>query len=40
MTLKSLYIELYKLLDINVAGYCDIDILVNKIIDYWDDGKL
>ena len=40
MTLKILYSELYKFIDINVAGYCYIDILDNEILDYWDDGKL
>ena len=39
-TLQMLYIEIYKFWDINVADYCDIDILENEILDYWDDGIL
>ena len=38
--LQIWYIKLFKFLDINVAGYCDIDILDNEILDYWDDGIL
>ena len=40
MTMQILYIELYIFLDINVAGCCDIDILDNGILDYWDYGIL